>query len=109
MPRWASRLALEISEIRVQRVQDISEADAMAEGFRPLHEPGRGPCEARWAFRLGWDAIYAKHGPKHIRRRLAREKPTDRYEQTQTGRIAAGDYAWAANPYVWAITFRRLT
>lgn len=51
MPRWASRLTLDITEVRVQRVQEISEEDAVAEGvdiwadFRPL-----------------WDSINAKRG-----------------------------------------------
>lgn len=78
MPRWASRLTLEITEVRVQRTQDISEADAEAEGMRVI-PIGRATWTARQSFSILWEQINGKRG-----------------------------YGWAANPWVWALTFRRV-
>ena len=75
MPRWASRILLEITAVRVERLQGISDADAMAEGCSSdgiLH----GDCFASVYARL-WQSI---NGPG----------------------------SWAANPWVWAVDFRRL-
>jgi len=73
MPRWASRITLEITDVRVERLQEIGEEDAIAEGvaFTPWAE--FPPIEA---FKMLWNAI--THHP------------------------------WNANPWVWAISFRRL-
>lgn len=96
MPRWASRLTLEISEVRVQRLQEISEEDAKAEGIPfdgtwylgGIH-PVKGTLQcwpfAKTAFERTWDAI-----------QLARDYRADH------------DPSWKANPWVWAITFKRL-
>ena len=79
MPRWASRITLEITDVRVERLQDISEADAEAEGATPqVVLPGDAVSYVAGFYWL-WDSINAKRG-----------------------------YGWDRNPLVWVITFRRL-
>jgi hypothetical protein len=73
MPWWASRILLEITDIRVENLQDISHEDAVAEGIPNL--PG-----AQAAYRVLWDSINGK-----------RE-----------------GLSWKDNPWVWALTFRRM-
>lgn len=53
MPRWASRLTLTVTDVRVQRLQEISEEDALAEGVEH-HPPGR-PAEL--LYRVLWEQI----------------------------------------------------
>lgn len=96
MARWASRLTLEVTSVRVERLQDISEEDARAEGVaapmvkekRKLHpvfqvlSPYTGPRNADHVFRCEfaalWDEINKKRAP------------------------------WASNPWVWVIEFKRV-
>jgi hypothetical protein len=75
MPRWASRLLLEITAVRIERLQDIGEADALAEGFPGLEETG-GAMSARYVLHVEWDKLNAKRGSP-----------------------------WADNPWVWVLTF----
>lgn len=80
MPRAACRLVLKVTDVRVERLQSISEADAMAEGTQ---EPSLLPITGarlteRSVFAALWESIN-------------------------------GADSWAANPWVWAITFKRVT
>ncbi|HGY4928513.1 TPA: hypothetical protein ACNVCI_001248 [Citrobacter braakii] len=56
MPRWASRITLEITDVRVERLRSMSQADARAEGVIAAS----GPMEAGLAFRELWDSIYGE-------------------------------------------------
>ena len=89
MPRWASRITIEITEIRVERLQEITEEEARAEGVLPCPHPlskddecldcyldaGEYAC----AFLNLWNRLYAKQG-----------------------------LGVDANPWVWVLTFRRV-
>lgn len=57
MPRWASRITLEVTEIRVQRIQDISEEDAAAEGCDVSKEDHVPLYSHRATFERLWDTI----------------------------------------------------
>jgi hypothetical protein len=88
MPRRASRINLEITDVHVERLQDISDADAKAEGiylqsshglYNADHTKmwgGRTPVEG---YRALWDSLNSKRG-----------------------------FGWDKNPWVWKITFKRV-
>lgn len=80
MPRWASRITLKITEVRAERLQDISEADAIAEGVT-LPERTVTHYDGIWKhhFRTLWDALNAKRG-----------------------------YGWDVDPWVWVIRFEKV-
>lgn len=105
MPRWASRLTLEIVEVRLQRLQEISEDDARAEGcdWRDA-DIARTIGLHRIAFAKRWDAINGKR-----RRRECLSLGDPGYTASHPWRTVVDESAaWSANPWVFALTFRRL-
>ena len=83
MPRWASRLTLEIIAVRVERLQDITEEAAVAEG-----------CAG---FKRGPDGLW------HGRCQTPRQLFMGLWDSINGQRAGC---AWADNPWVWAVTFR---
>ena len=87
MPRWASRIILEVIGVRVESLQDISEKDAKAEGVESYSDDGviyygefgKGDCRPDREFSRLWDSINAKRG-----------------------------FSWKSNPWVWVIEFERI-
>jgi len=88
MPRWASRITLEIISVRAERLQDISERDAFAEGL-----------ECRNA---SWMPEY--RGSEELQWRV--EFPCDAFGDLWSS--INGPDSWNANPWVWAIEFKRV-
>jgi hypothetical protein len=93
MPRWASRITLEVTGVRVERLQDISEADAKAEGSYL----GRCACMSRHADKTPMDMMFNQTGC-HIHGT----------EFKALWKDINGADSWNANPWVWVIEFRRL-
>jgi len=95
MPRWASRILLEITGVRVERLNDCSEADAIAEGIDRVENNfgnGRAYCDYSLA-RLDDTAEWFS-SPVHSYRSL--------------WEMINGANSWAANPFVWVVEFKRV-
>jgi hypothetical protein len=89
MPRWASRLTLTITDVRVERLQRISEADARAEGVSLANGLTSGHLSS---------AEVASIGDSSLRRG---------YANLWNSLNAARGYGWDANPWVWVVSFER--
>jgi hypothetical protein len=79
MPREAARIFLQVTNVRVERLQDITEEDAIAEGMSKTLVDGVTFISAKGKFHALWDTLYAKCG-----------------------------YSWENNPWVWVYEFMRI-
>lgn len=77
MPRWASRLTLRVTDVRVEQLRNISVKDAFAEGVETLIDHD-GPVCYLVEFQRFWNAMYAKRG-----------------------------LGWGVNPWVWVVEFEK--
>ncbi len=103
MPRWASRITLEIAGVRVERLEDISEADAIAEGIERLPEPviaGGWSGENRFTLKgMGTGACAGD---------VSWNAPTAAELYQRLWESINGPGSWDANPWVWVVEFRRV-
>lgn len=91
MFRWASRITLEIVSVRVERLQDISEADAIAEG---IHSQGGG--------------LYELHHFDVAKKRVIDSTQSPVLAYRGIWESINGPDTWALNPWVWVIEFKRI-
>lgn len=116
MPRWASRLTLTVTDVRVQRLQEISEDDAVAEGIvwsEPTDE------DRQWARNYAeehggdadiggvWLAPGTRQGYGMTKEQRAQPQwgPTAAFAFSRLWNSLHGPEAWDANPWVCAVSF----
>ena len=91
MPRWASRITLEVVSVRVERVQDISEEDAMSEGIESWEERGFDDAQDYYLDYVTGGHVYnAKDSFRSLWQSIK------------------GPGSWEANPWVWVVEFKRI-
>lgn len=92
LPKWAARLWLRVTDIRVERLQDITEADALAEGCTGgvCNHEGRGYHGCTDCYNTGW-----------------LEPPEVEFIDLWDGLNAKRGYGWDTNPWVWVVEFER--
>ena len=98
MPRKAARIFLEVKSVRVERLQDITEEDARAEGIKSylLHKEHGG----EWRERNGslfWSSDYNTHSTRK-----------EAFSELWDSLNAKRGYSWESNPWVWVIEFARI-
>ena len=99
MPRWASRITLEVTGVRVERLQDISEGDTFREGIQRLenhswHATGSIPLGTYRGLDEWTDKVNYWVDPRDAYKALWKS--------------IHGDGAWEKNPWVWVIEFKRV-
>ncbi|NUP08372.1 MAG: hypothetical protein HOW73_20170 [Polyangiaceae bacterium] len=103
MPRWASRIDLDVASVRVERLQDITEDDARAEGLKKLTKDGG----ITWKFGIpdrdglpGEDDDGQHWQEWEVDPRKAFAKLWDRINGERA--------SWQSNPHVWVVSFARV-
>jgi hypothetical protein len=105
MPRIACRVVLEVVDVRIERLQEISEADAIAEGIECTHVDSLG--RKQWRMYAHTDGTPGPDGEAvtYVGKPYT-SKPVESYKSLWLAINGPG--SWDTNPWVWAIDFRRV-
>lgn len=107
MPRWASRLTLTVTDVRVQRLQEISEADAIAEGV-PTDDDYAGSFAKEYCHHCGGSGVHGAFGAGYGMTEVdcaECETAKLRFRNLWDSINAGRGYGWDANPWVVVIGF----
>lgn len=104
MPRWASRLTLRVTDVRIERVQDISDDDALAEGIRQFDYGIDSYAQAR-----GEEVPVYAYGTEKLAFGAMHNTPKDAFSRLWDSINAKRGFSWDTNPWIWAIEFLMLT
>lgn len=111
MPRAASRITLELTAVRIERLGDITEADAIAEGIEPLFDAETirttvGFEPYRFGARVPW-TNYLWHGRGGSEGYSSALDARDSYRSLWDS-INGKTHPWASSPWVWVLSFQRV-
>jgi hypothetical protein len=94
MPKKAARIFLKVTDVRVERLQDMTDEDCIAEGIKPVRVPGSTNYREEREFQIACGIA-----------------TIEKYEELWDSTIKKQDldkYSWEANPWVWVIEFERV-
>lgn len=100
MPRWASRIQIEVVDVRVERVQDISEEDAIREGISAVDSSGNDINPIEYEYRK-WFKNYETGEFSFI-------DPVASFWSLWNSINEKRGFGWDTNPWVWVVEFRRV-
>lgn len=96
MERWASRITLEITDIKAERIQDISEEDALSEGLKIFNEDDAN------LYYTGISTIEMWPSEDWVL-----DNPIEAFKNLWDSIYAGTAFKWDKNPYVWVVKFKR--
>lgn len=106
MPRWASRITLRVTDVKIERLQDISDADAIAEGAS-----SRASCHGFRARDTGWSMDWSRIGTLGALKTPLKDTEislgSPKWAFASYWNVLHGPGSWDANPWVAAITFEK--